>query len=81
MKSENLKRAVSLSRLLEMKQVAISDTTIGNMRAEIIGIISGYFAFEKIPDNIEQKIAELVEMVTAKVNEQIKEIEKEIETL
>lgn len=81
MKSENLKRAVSLSRLLEMKQVAISDTTIGNMRAEIIGIISGYFAFEKIPDNIEQKIAELVEMVTAKVTEQIKEIEKEIETL
>jgi len=81
MKSENLKRAVSLSRLLEMKQVAISDTTIGNMRAEIIGIISGYFAFEKIPDNIEQKIAELVEIVTAKVNEQIKEIEKEIETL
>ena len=47
MKSENLKRAVSLSRLLEMKQVAISDTTIGNMRAEIIGIISGYFAFER----------------------------------
>lgn len=81
MKSENLKRAVSLSRLLEMKQVAISDTTIGNMRAEIIGIISGYFAFEKIPDNIEQKIAELVEIVTAKVTEQIKEIEKEIETL
>lgn len=81
MKSENLKRAVSLSRLLEMKQVAISDTTIANMRAEIIGIISGYFAFEKIPDNIEQKITELVEMVAAKVTEQIKEIEKEIETL